>query len=108
MKLRVKVRRYLLVSCHNGSCVRDLIVTFSPEEVEYFSERLLCHQVEMTEKLKHPLEILAASLPKIGVFLFCEEISDVSKIRMERNSEHECGKDRVLNRQGAIDDLPVI
>lgn len=108
MKLRVEVRRYLLVSCYNGSRVRHLIVTFSPEEIENFSERLLCHQVEMTEKLKYPLKILAASLPKKGVFLLCEEISNVSKVRMEGNSEHKCGKDGVLNRQGAIDDLPVI
>lgn len=90
MELRIEVRRYLLIGCDNCSSVRDLIVTFSPEEVENFSERLLSHQVEVTKKLKHPLEVLTASLSKVSVFLFCEEISDVSKVCMEGNSEHEC------------------
>lgn len=62
MELRIEVRRYLLVGRYNSCSVGDLIVTFSPEEVENFSERLLGHQVEMAKQLKHPLEILAASL----------------------------------------------
>lgn len=62
VKLRIEVRRYLLVGSYDSCSVRDLIVTFSPEEVENFGERLLGHQVEMAKQLKHPLEVLTTSL----------------------------------------------
>lgn len=108
VELRIEIRRYLLVGCYNSRSVRDLIVTFPPEEVEDFSERLFGHQVEMTKQLKHPLEILTASLSKVGVFIFSKKISNVSKIGMEGDSEHKCRKNSVLYRQSTIDYFPVI
>jgi hypothetical protein len=63
MELRVIIGGDLLICCHDCGSVGNLIVTLSPKEVEYFGEGLLSHEVEVSEQLKNPLEVLATPLP---------------------------------------------